>query len=1371
MDQEERVKSLDAEIARITKSTRTTVPALLSIHDLLRQKYPWYYKWHLNPWSSKIHTAILSLVLISFLTVGSLSIFGLPHSARAATTTCTWNNGAGTTSWNTSGNWSCGNVPDNTNDVVLDATSNTAITIDATATAASFTVNAGYTQIITANNNLTLDTSQGGTGTFTLGGATYRANATTITIPGSWTNTAGTFTAGTSTVIMTGTGAIDVGTNGYASTKLFKNLTINTSGTVTLSNQISATGILTLTTGTLNGAVGINIPSPTSASFVNNGITYGASKPYIYFILNSTSSGSPDIIPATTLSNPYPNVQMKGNTSSGTNYANLAGDINISGALEILGNQSTNKTVISTTTSNYAITLTSYLAIGYTVATRQAELNINNSTLTVSGNLTIYNGSGSTKLISGASGLIKVGGNFVNSDTLDSTAGGTVEFNKASSTQTLNSGGTGATQLFNNLTHSGAGTLQLITNDINIDGTFTNSAGTFDADTNDKNMTFAGAWNNTGSATFSRGSGTMTFDGTSTVTNSSSAAATLAAVAISGTATLGSNLTMASNSGAGTLNLGAGSYTFTITGTGTPMAVTTFQAGTGSTTIYTGTTTATNIAAKVYNNLTLTPTLATTYSLAGHLNAANSTAMTGNLLINASATLTTTGTNYNIDCVNLTIAASGVLTANGSTFTVSGNWVATGGTFTYGTSTVKMMLSGSITSSSSFYNLEAAQTGQTTTNLGNIYIYHQLVLAGDSTGHWAGEYTNAIFGSTAGLANPCITSNGANFTGSASATFWPNGTTLYIPAGTFYARIIVANVSTTTTETVELSGDITTTDSVRVYSNANGGNVLGSLDMKGYNINTPTILVGVSGNTGRHGQIINSSASTDSTITATAVAGSDAILIYAGAGFNKINASGTKTINLNVAGNWTNSDTFTAGASTVSFTATSGTQTLNSGGTGATQLFNNLTHSGAGTLQLLTNNINIDGNFINSAGTFNTNSLDMSVAGNVNLTTGSFTQGTRTITLDGSGAQSFTAGGTGVGHTPYNITVTNASASGVTFADSLTLATSGTLADNTANSKLTFTAGATYTIPTLDLDGTAGNLVSLRSSTPGTHYHTNVTNAPTLTYVDAQDSDASGGALITANTSNDSGNNTNWTFGSGVTYISGTAYTNENKSTNVGVGISIALSVNGGAKNITTTTTNGVFSFNSVGVAANNTLTFFIDDVTNKGNLVTQVLNTTNDITGLEMYTDDISLRHETAGPMTNTLLATAATLADANMFFSVDGSSVATFSKKLWVESGYNYTPGGGIIDTSDLEVRGTATFAPEANAVSVTGNWTMSATGTFTTSGTITFDKGSSTQTLVSGGKTFSSITHSGAGTLQLTTNDLDTNGTFTNSAGTFD
>jgi hypothetical protein len=141
-------------------------------------------------------------------------------------------------------------------------------------------------------------------------------------------------------------------------------------------------------------------------------------------------------------------------------------------------------------------------AAGITVPLN-SQLKVNTGTFIVPGDVA---DSGTVVL---TTGTIKLTGNWTNSGTL--TAGtGTVEFLAGSGTQTLDSGGTGATKAFYHLKHSGAGTLELLTNAVKINGNFTNSAGTFD--TKGLAMNVAGSWSNT--ATFTHSSGTVTFDAT-----------------------------------------------------------------------------------------------------------------------------------------------------------------------------------------------------------------------------------------------------------------------------------------------------------------------------------------------------------------------------------------------------------------------------------------------------------------------------------------------------------------------------------------------------------------------------------------------------------------------------------------------------------------------------------------------------------------------------------------------------------------------------------------------------------------------------------------------------------------------------------------
>ncbi len=115
----------------------------------------------------------------------------------------TWDGGGSTNDWSEAANWTTG-VPGATDDVVFDATSTKASTVNAgfAGTVQSVDVNSGYIGTTTQARSLTVD------GDFTLDDGTWSPGSNTLTIDGDCliANTAGLFTAGTSTVDLTGTG-------------------------------------------------------------------------------------------------------------------------------------------------------------------------------------------------------------------------------------------------------------------------------------------------------------------------------------------------------------------------------------------------------------------------------------------------------------------------------------------------------------------------------------------------------------------------------------------------------------------------------------------------------------------------------------------------------------------------------------------------------------------------------------------------------------------------------------------------------------------------------------------------------------------------------------------------------------------------------------------------------------------------------------------------------------------------------------------------------------------------------------------------------------------------------------------------------------
>jgi len=242
---------------------------------------------------------------------------------------------------------------------------------------------------------------------------------------------------------------------------------------------------------------------------------------------------------------------------------------------------------------------------------------------------------------------------------------------------------------------------------------------------------------------------------------------------------------------------------------------------------------------------------------------------------------------------------------------------------------------------------------------------------------------------------------------------------------------------------------------------------------------------------------------------------------------------------------------------------------------------------------------------------------------------------------------------------------------------------------------------------------------------------------------------------------------------------SGTIYTNEAKTLNIGANKTVALSVDGGAIVTDETDASGQFSFTNVLVDVDKVISIYLDDETENASLVT-VTDGSTDLTGgaaLEMYTEKIVLEYQTGTSLTNAQLD----LIDGVDIQDEDGITISgsnvTFADgfEVWIDSGMTYTPGG-TVEADAFEINGTAVFNPAANAVTISGDFTIGSSATFTTSGTVTFD-GSTKQILSTGGTDashdFQNLTHSGDGELELDASyNLDIDSTFTQSgSGDFD
>ena len=680
------------------------------------------------------------------------------------------------------------------------------------------------------------------------------------------------------------------------------------------------------------------------------------------------------------------------------------------------------------------LTLTGAGAATVSSAATKAFNLVVNGDMTIDSGHTFTIGTGSDS----SPAALTVNGNWTNSGTFNPSTG-TVTFSKSSSTQTLISGGTGAGKTFYKLNHSGAGILELSTNDVTVSSDFTNSAGTFNE--NDRNLNVTGNFSST--STFNGNTGTVTLNGASPT------------LTMSG---IFNNLT---NNISGTLSIGAAlsvAGTFTNTqGTfeqGTNHAITvggSFLINGGTYTKGTGLLELTGSGVSIKgngNNLGQLQAGASPSSFT-----LTSDLLVDSLVIPATDTLNTNGYEITIATSGITLGGTLDTTDNGegdgSVITLPGDFtIQTGGVYTKSIATnkrSKIILNGSsgqnITSKSNLMgDIEISNTTGVTMldalDVNNLTLDASAIL---NTGN---------FGMTIGgdWANGGVFNGGTStvdFDGGVAQSLNSGGTT----NGIFYNLThSTSNTLTVSTNDIKVTNNLTLSGGTFIQSGKNIS-VTGSFANSGIYQGTGTVTF----DGGAEAVQTLDSGGLSSNIYFNNVT-------HSGLGILRIvnnnidirgdfnNTYGTfdvTNVTIKAGGAWTNAATFTAGSSTVEFDG--GSQVLTTGGTGTGKFFYNLTKSTAGTLTVSTNSLDVNGDITISAGTLALGDNDLYLAGNY---TGTITQGTQTFYMDGTGTQTI-ASGTSL----KNLTHTG---SGL-----LTIAGNLTLSGNFVNSTGTFnqTAG------------------------------------------------------------------------------------------------------------------------------------------------------------------------------------------------------------------------------------------------------------------------------------------------------------------------
>jgi hypothetical protein len=484
---------------------------------------------------------------------------------------------------------------------------------------------------------------------------------------------------------------------------------------------------------------------------------------------------------------------------------------------------------------------------------------------------------------------------------------------------------------------------------------------------------------------------------------------------------------------------------------------------------------------------------------------------------------------------------------------------------------------------------------------------------------------------------------------------------------------------------------------------------------------------------------------------------------------------------ISLTGNWANSGTFNAGTSTVTFNAPSGTQTLDSGGVAVSDAFYKLTHSAAGTLQLTNGHaVLINSDFTNNSGTFNANSLDMTVDGNWD-NTATFTAGTQNVILDG----------------------TLQSILGTTTFSSLTKIVAS--ADT-----LLFDHGGTQTVTKiLTLGGAVNpNRLSLNSDSPPTKAALTLvaaTGSQNISNVSVLYSNASGGAtLIGRNDSVDgtpNGTNLNWDFGNATITWTGAVSTEWQNPSNwdivavpaagdtviipnvanepdlcptghtracldVTIGnltINASSSLTLGGKNLTVALVSpavGVFTNSGTVFLKGNEVVTLTQDTTNHGTFNYQGTNTGSTDSLLTSYynliIDDTNVTKDTFAIPAATTIAGDATVTSAGTIttagaLTVDGNTLVT-SVGTITTNGALTADGNLTLTAGTLDISTHANTLTVANTLSLGASGVLTATaGNITANGAVTIASGA-TFTAPGTGKTFT------------------VTGNFTNNAGNF-
>ncbi|MEK7535302.1 MAG: hypothetical protein AAB563_02790, partial [Patescibacteria group bacterium] len=940
------------------------------------------------------------------------------------------------------------------------------LTIDNTVNNTNFTVGTNFRFLSTA-----------GSVAMSLGSASY-------TVGGDWNNAdTAVITPGTSTVTM---GNATAAGNITSAGQSFYNLIIDDTGdSITPQDALSVTNDLTMTAGTLNGTQNVTVNGNVAGTAGIISLTGGTFTQRVAAAKNfGTTSGSTAwTFSSLTFSNSHASLPFTVTTSTGG-----SGGITVSSILLVGASGDAAGATTTLDAGNRTWTLSGTAGDPFQLlASPAGALTASTSTFTYTG----ANAGGNSTIQVATYCNLSVGGTTADTYVLE---GATTTSNAASCGDlTIVAPSSGSNTLD---TVSGSNWGLTIGGNYTNNSVFTAQSGTVTFTATDTGNTLGGTLSGTSAfynLTFNGVAGGWTPSAVSTISN---------------------NLAITN----GTVDDGGFQITGNATGTFTMASATTLKLGSGTATLFPATFTAVNTTLNAASTVIYNATVSQNIS---------GTPTYGNIQLSAaSGTPTKTLLAATIAAGTVTIDASNTLdvdvTGNygltiGSSYSNSGTFTARSGTVTMNATTTGKTLSGTLSGSSSFYNLTFNGSGGEWTPSAAVAVTNDLTM---TAGSLLGTQNITVNGNVAGTAG-IISLTGGTFTQrvAAAKNF---GTTSGSTAWTFSSLTFSnshASLPFTVTTSTGGSGGITVSSILLVGASGDAAGATTTLDAgnrtwtlsgtagdpfqllaspagaltaststftyTGANAGgNSTIQVATYCNLSVGGTTADTYVLEGATTTSNAASCGDLTIVAPSSGSNTLDTVSGSNWGLTIGGNYTNNSVFTAQSGTVTFTATDTGNTL--GGTlSGTSAFYNLTFNGVAggwtpsAVSTISNNLAITNGTVDDGG--------FQITGNA---TGTFTMASATTLKLGSGtATLFPATFTAVNTTLnaastviYNATVSQNISGTPTYGNIQLSAASGTPTKTLLAATI---AAGTVTIDasnTLDVDVTGNYGLTIGSS-------------------------------------------------------------------------------------------------------------------------------------------------------------------------------------------------------------------------------------------------------------------------------------------------